>query len=99
MLDSPLNQEMRCTLLTNVHGDIIVAHDTPLRENVEWVEFNENDLTFTIIYEDGLSQALGIKIRPKIVQNIAKGKKVQFAMIVDKKITKVQKANIIIQDY
>lgn len=99
MLDSPLMEQMRCTLLTNDHGDVIVLHDQPLKSEVQWVEFNEEELSFTIVYEDGNIQPLGIQIALKFGKHISKSTKVQFALVKDKKTVAVQKVSIVIQDY
>lgn len=95
----PLHEEMRCSILSNPKGDILVLHDKLIRSDIQWVEFNVKDLSFSIIHKDGMPQDLGIEIEPVMAMNIKQGTKVQFALLQDKKIVDVKNTTIVIQDY
>ncbi|NCO03052.1 MAG: hypothetical protein GW903_02535 [Alphaproteobacteria bacterium] len=95
----PLYEEMRCSILSNPKGDILILHDKLIRSDIQWVEFNTHDLKLSLIHKDGMPQDLGIDIDPVMAMNIKQGNKVQFALLQDKKIVDVKNSTIVIQDY
>jgi len=99
MIQTPLNQVMRCSILSNAHGDIVILHGQAFMSEISWIEFNNIENTFMIVYEDGEMQSLGIPIEPAMAANISSGTLVQFVLMVDDKMTTVTKTNIVIQDY
>lgn len=99
MIQTPLNQVMRCSILSNVHGDIVILHGQAFMSEISWVEFNKIENAFMIVYEDGEMQNLGIPIEPQMAENIAQGTIVQFVLMVDDKMTTVTKTSVVIQDY
>ena len=99
MKSSFLKDEMRCSLLSNDNGDIMIVHDKPLKSQIQWVEFNPNDVTLFLVYEDGTNQRLGIKIPQDMIEDIKKGTSIKINQIENKTIKTTQETSIIIQDY
>lgn len=94
-----LEQEMRCSILSNANGDIVILHDQPLTSEIQWIEFNTKSLQLNLVHEDGTNQNLGITIEPKMAQNLKNGTEVQLALLQEDGFQSVYKTTIIIQDY
>lgn len=99
MTDSFLKDEMRCSILSNDDGDILILHDKPLKSDIQWVEFNAHDLTLSLVYEDGTNQNLGVSLPQDMVSDIKKGTIVKLSYLENKAIHSSQETTIIIQDY
>ena len=94
-----LSQEMRCGIFTNPQGEILIIHDKELQSEIQWVEYDPNEQSFSIIHEDGGIQELGIPFNQKIKDNLAHGQEVTLALMVDKKIQSSQKTVFVIRDH
>ena len=95
----PLDQEMRCSILSNANGDIVILHDQPLTSEIQWVEFDITNLQLNLVHEDGTNQNLGIAIEPKMAANLKNGTVVQLALLQNEEFKSVYKTTIVIQDY
>lgn len=99
-MDTPfLNQQMRCSIISNANGDIVILHDQPLESEVQWIDFDVVNKSLSIVYEDGSSQFLGIQISDKMVGNLKNGTEVQLALLEGEQFTSVYKTTIVIQEY
>jgi hypothetical protein len=94
-----LNTEMRCGIVTNGKGDILIVHDKEMRSDIQWIEYDEDTETLFLIHEDGLPQDLGIKLTPKLKSNLSHGVDVVLAQIRDKQIVHSQLVSILLQKY
>lgn len=94
-----LNAEMRCGILSNAKGEILIIHDKPIRSDIQWVEYNPDEKTFFLIHMDGTSQDLGLEFDQKMIENLKHGTEVALAQIADGKMQSSQKTTLIIQDY
>lgn len=94
-----LNQEMRCGIFTNPQGEILIIHDLALQSEIQWVEYDPNEQTFSIIHEDGRVQELGIPFNQKIKDNLSHGQEVTLAHMIDKKIQSSQKVIFVIREH
>lgn len=98
-VNEPLNTEMRCGILTNAKGEILILHDQDISAAVQWVEFDsENDKVYLVL-ENGRLQSLGFHIDAKMKSNLMQGLEVTLVKLADKKIQSSQNATIIIKDY
>jgi hypothetical protein len=90
---------MKCAILTNDHGEIVILHSDKITDDIEWVEFHsfENDLT--IVYDTGHTQHLGIDINSAIKDNLLKAKEITLAHIDEKTIKTRISVNLIISDH
>lgn len=95
----PLNKIMKCGMFTNDQGDILIIHDQPIAQTVDWVEYRPSDQTFSLICENGSVQDLGIELDKKTKNNLSTGRGVKLAYIDGGTIQSVQTVHIIIQDY
>ncbi len=93
-----LHQSMRCCLLTNPQGQVLIAHDQPIGA-VEWIEFNPNDNSFTLVFDGGSMQPLGLDLNLQMKQNLSHGQEVALVYMVEQDIRSTQKTMFIIQDY
>jgi hypothetical protein len=94
-----LSTRMKCAILTNDHGEIVILHSDKITDDIEWVEFHsfENDLT--IVYDTGHTQHLGIDINSAIKDNLLKAKEITLAHIDEKTIKTRISVNLIISDH
>ena len=99
MDNPPLNQEMRCSIISNANGDIVILHEQPLTSEIQWVQFDVKNLCLSLIHEDGSQQKLGIEIKEKMAKNLENGTEVQLVLLQDKEFKNVYKTTIVIQDY
>ena len=94
-----LNTQMRCGILSNAHGDVVILYDKEIKSDVQWIEYNTSEFSFSLVYEDGSLQDLGLKFDNKMQNNIQQAKEVTLIHIIDGKKHKEQKINLIIQTY
>ncbi|HPD82811.1 MAG: hypothetical protein R3D88_00990 [Alphaproteobacteria bacterium] len=94
-----LEQEMRCSILSNANGDIVILHDKPITSDIQWIEFDVNKLQLNLVHEDGTTQDLGISIEQKMAKNLKNGTEVQLTLLENKEIKTINKVTIIIQEY
>ncbi len=94
-----LNSQMRCGIVTNLKGDILIVHDLEIKSEIQWVEFDEVEQKLFLIHEDGMPQDLGIQLDSKMRCNIAQGTSVMITQVVDSQIIAFQETTIIIKNY
>lgn len=91
---------MRCGIFSNAKGNITIVHDKPIEQDaVQWLEYDTTDRSFSLIYQDGEIQKLGIKLDEKMHTNLFKAKNVLIAYIANKKIISKQTLTIIVKQY
>ncbi|NCC61793.1 MAG: hypothetical protein EOM12_12835 [Verrucomicrobiae bacterium] len=95
----PLGTTMRCGILSNEQGEILIIHDQKIAVTVQWVEFNKNNNKLYLIHDDGTSQDLGIALDSQMKKNLARGVEVTFALLQDKTIVSRHKVSLVVQDY
>lgn len=98
-VNEPLNTEMRCGILTNANGDILILHDHDISAPVQWIEYDCEDNQLFLILENGKLQDLGLHLDDKMKGNLVQGLEVTLAKVADKKIQSSQKTTIVIKDY
>lgn len=92
-------QSMKCGIFTNPKGEILIVHDQPLTESLEWIEYDQQEDTFCLIFENGELQNLGINLDESMKSNIRHGQEVKLAHIQDEKIQSSQAIVLIIRDF
>jgi len=94
LLDS-LDSAMRCAILTNPKGEVTILHDQSLSGDIEWIEYDEVEDTFSLIYEQGRIQPLGLSIEAKMKENLIKAQSVTLLHIKDKQAMSSQDVSFI----
>jgi len=97
LLDS-LKNSMRCGILTKPDGDITIIHDQPLSGGIEWVEYDEGEDAFSLIYERGRIQPLGLSMDKKAKNNLMNAQNVILVHIEDKQTMSSQKVHFIYKE-
>ncbi|NCT41052.1 MAG: hypothetical protein GW778_05275 [Alphaproteobacteria bacterium] len=95
----PLNNEMRCSIVSNSTGDILILHDQKLRSDIQWIDFDVDAKTLSLIHEDGSPQDLGIVLDAKMVSNLSNGLEVSLVRMDNDKAVSRQRVIIVIQEY
>lgn len=93
-----LNETMRCGILTNSNGDILILHDMPLNGFVDYIEYDQQEDTFTLIFEDGKMQNIGIDFDRKMASDLSHGLQVTLGYFLDKKIESSQTVTFLVRD-
>lgn len=99
LINTALQDEMSCGILTNVHGDILILHDKDLKSELQWVEFDKETKKLSLVHEDGTPQDLGIALDDKTASNLSHGQAISLACVQNKKLTGVQNLTLVVQDY
>lgn len=94
-----LSEEMRCGILTNPKGEVLIVHEQEVGCPIQWVEFDPSENTFSLIHEDGRIQDLGIELDDKIKNNLSHGQEVTLAHLVNKEIKSTQSVTFVVRDY
>jgi len=94
-----LSTEMRCGILSNAKGEIVIIHDKEISSEIQWVEYNPQQQIFSLIHSDGTVQNLGLKFDAKMESNLKHGMDVIFAHIVDGTTQSTYKATLVLQEY
>ena len=89
---------MKCGILTNSKGDLLIVYDQGTPANIEWVEFHKDTGDLCIIYDSGQSQSLGLPLDAKTLSNIAHGMDVALVQIDDQKVVSSLKTTLIIHE-
>ena len=99
MNTDPLNAEMRCAILTNKSGEVVILQSAPLDKGIEWAEFHafQNDLT--LVSENGSTQHLGIDINAAMKNNLLNATQITLAHIDNDTIKSRMSVNLIISDH
>ncbi len=92
-----LSDEMRCFTLTNSIGDVFIVHEKELE--VDWVEFDTMNNSFSLIHPCGEIQELGIKIDKKMIANILSAQEVVLSCAKNGRLTNIKKCPLILRDY
>jgi len=94
---SDLNSEMRCGILSNSNGEIMIIHDQPMSSEIQWVEYDYVEDIFSLVHEDGSTQNLGFEFDKTMKDNLKHGSEVILAYVQNGQIKKAYKTNIVIQ--
>lgn len=82
-----LQNEMKCALLTNSDGQILIIHDQELIDNVAWIELdNVCSDELTLVFDNGKMQGLGINLSKQENINLIHGQEITLALLEDKQI-------------
>lgn len=92
-----LGESMRCGLFTNEKSDILLVHYDALPATVEYMQYDPAIQKFTLVYETGQIQELGLTMQDRIDANLRNGAEVILARMKDKKLTATQKVTFLIQ--
>jgi len=93
-----LSAKMRCGIFTNSQGEILIIHDKIIEGSIDYVEFDSQEQSFFLIYDDGRMQALGIEFNAQIQSNLQHGTEVTLAFIQNKAIQSSEKVVFLIRD-
>jgi len=88
---------MRCGLFTGSKGDILLAHYEPLQYKVDYIEYDVTTNKFSLVYETGVIQHLGLEMDDAVNNNLLNGIEVTLAYMKDQKFISTQKVVFIIQ--
>jgi len=94
-----LSTEMRCGVLSNKHGEILIIYDKPIQSKIQWIEYRPENEEFFLIHENGTPQELGLTFDSKMKENLQHGIEVILAHVIDGKFQSTYKTSLIIQDY
>ena len=101
-LDNPvlthLYLQMRCGMFTNDKGEVLIVHEEPLGGTVDWVEFDAQEQTFTLAFEDGRIQLLGLEVEPKAQRNLKLARRISLLHFRDKTIHAAKTVNFLYKD-
>lgn len=92
-----LKKSMKCGIFTNKEEQILLVHREEIIEPVIWVEYDKNNNTLTLVYEDGGTQDLGLDINKGMKDHLAQGKNVTLALLIDKEIVSRQETALVIK--
>jgi len=95
----PLNEEMRCSLLSNTEGKVMIAHDKEIASEIQWIEYDPESDHFHLIHEDGLLQELGLHFDKKTKDNVLNSREVVLVLVKDKTLISQRTAMIVIKEY
>lgn len=93
-----LSEQMRCAILTNSIGNIMVIHDQPLNSPVQWLELDTISNKLFLVYEDGDMQDFGYKIEADVLNNIRTGQNVDLAYFSEGEIKSKVQTSFIFRD-
>lgn len=96
---SDLNSQMRCGIFTNAKGEVLIVHDEEIKGSIDYVHYDLSDLSFSLVFEDGRTQNLGIELDGKIRQNLLQGSEVTIAFLDGKTIKRAQHVLFLIREY
>ena len=97
--NASLHEEMKCSIISNPQGDIIIFHDREIRSDIQWIEFNPDEDQLYLVHEDGMPQSLGISLNPQMRSNLTHGLEVSLVLMVDEKPVSEQVVTIVVQNY
>lgn len=83
----PLSQEMRCGIFSNSQGKVMIIHDKKLKNDLDYIEYDEHEKKISLIYMDGSLQDLGIDIPPDMLKDMSAGQEVDLLHLINGKIT------------
>lgn len=92
-----LGSTMDCGLFTNEKNDILLVHYEELPDVVDYMQYDPSILKFSLIYENGQIQELGLTMQDRIDANLRNGAEVTLARMKDKKIASTQKVVFLIE--
>lgn len=92
-----LSSKMRCGIFTNAQGEILIIHDRKITSTVDYIEYDPQEKSFSLIYDDGKMQELGVEFNEKIKDNLLHGSEVTLARMKNKKIISSQKILFLIR--
>ncbi len=101
--DFPVLPDMRdrrnVDLAVNKHGYVWIVYDKPFEDRVNWIEYDDDLKTLTLVLHNGKMQDLGKKVPPKLQKNMRKAKLAMFALMnmKEKKIEKAFPATIVVR--
>lgn len=88
---------MDCGLFTNAKGEILLVHYNNLPDEIDYMQYDPAYLTFSLIYENGQMQKLGLTMEDRINSNLVNGTEVTLARMKDKKFVSAQKVIFLIE--
>ena len=94
-----LNKEMKCGVLSNTRGQILIIYDQDITSTIQWIEYDPADVKFTLIHEDGETQEIGVPIDSKMKYNLLNGQEVTLVQMSDKEIKSTQIVVLVIKEY
>ena len=94
-----LTTEMRCGIISNKKGEIVIIHDQPIVSKIQWIEYDPNKSDFSLVHEDGTIQNLGLPFDDKMTKNLKHGAEVILAYVVNGEFKRTYKTTLVTQDY
>lgn len=96
MILPPLNKAMRCGLLCNSDGKILLIHDGILSQEIDYLNYDEASNTLSIVYIDGQMQESGLNISADISRNLRSGTEIQTALLKNQSIMELGKVIFVV---
>ena len=93
-----LNQRMRCGVFVTEDSRVLIVHDRVLESEVQWVECDPEAGAFSLIYEDGRAQELGISMSPDMQGYLAYTTEIILSQLQDNQLKNSQKVSFIYKD-
>ena len=91
-----LNTQMRCGIFTNAGGEILIIHDQKIEGVIDYIQYDLREPSFSLIFDDGKIQNLGIDFDEIIKSNLLHGSEVTLAYMDAKTIQSSQKVLFLI---
>lgn len=93
-----LSSAMRCAVFTNPHGGILIVHDRAIKGDIDYIEYDPEQKTFSLIFADGKMQPLGIEFNSTIKNNLLNGQQVVLSFLDNGEIQSSQTVAFLIRD-
>ncbi len=65
----------------------MIIHDQKLKNDLDYVEYDEHLKTFSLVYADGSMQGLGIDIPANMLKDISSGQEVKLLYLINGQVS------------
>ena len=94
-----LKDMMRCGVLANENGEVMILHEQDLPAPIQWVEFDPDINSFVFIFENAEILEFGHVIHPQSEQHILNSGEITFCHVKKGEILKTWKTPFIAKHY
>ncbi len=78
---SNIRDKRAVDLAVNKKGHLWVVYDKPFEDKVDWLEYDHDDATLTLVLQNGKFKDLGKKVPKSMRKNMRKAKLAMFAQM------------------
>lgn len=96
---TPMNTDMRCCIVADPAGNIVIVHDKDIKSALQWIEYDPKDNKLFLIHEEGQIQDLGIYPNDAMKKNIAHGSEIKLVKFSNNLFESEQSVVLLIKDY